>query len=172
MNGKNGDQSMRKRQARPVSELAALVLEPVLARRTGMKLDLLAGWSAIVGPLHADYTRPEKIVWPRRMVEDDPFEPGQLVVACDGARAILFQHELGEVTQKVNMFFGFPAIARIRIVQKPLVQLAPRATLSEPKLDDAGNRKLARLLEGVEHDGLRQALSRLGRGVLSKSRPK
>lgn len=168
MTGDLGQQQRRFAKARPVAELTALVLEPVLARRAGMRIDLLAAWSDIVGPLHAQYTRPEKINWPRRIGDDDPFEPGNLVVACDGARAVLFQHELGEVLSRLNVFFGFSAIARIKIVQKPVARLREPRRRTEPQLDAAGTKKLAVILEGVADEKLRQSLARLGRGVLGR----
>ncbi len=161
----------RPRKARPVSELAALVLEPVIARRAGMKIDLLAGWAQICGPLHAQYTRPEKILWPRQRGDDDPFEPGVLVVACDGARAVLFQHEISQVIERVNSFFGFAAIARIKIVQKPVVQVGNRA----PPRASAGRCGHARsasmqIVADVTDERLRKALAELGRGVLGRAK--
>jgi hypothetical protein len=170
LNGKTGENRGGKRQARPVSELAALVLEPVIARRAGMKIDLLAGWSQIAGPMHADYTRPEKIIWPRQRGDDDPYEPGVLVVACDGARAVLFQHELSQVLERLNIFFGFNAVARIRIVQKPVVQIAPRRSHGLPPIDAASARRIEQIVQGVEDEKLRKSLAELGRGVIGKAR--
>jgi len=68
---------------RSVSEIIGKVLEPVLARRTGMTLDLIKAWPEIVGEEFRETTRPEKINWPRRAHEDDPFKPAVLVVACE-----------------------------------------------------------------------------------------
>ena len=54
------------------------------------------------------------------MHEDDPFEPAVLVIACEGVAALHLQHETGEIISRINAFFGFNAIGRIRIVQKPV----------------------------------------------------
>lgn len=160
----------RPRKARPVSELAALVLEPVIARRAGMKIDLLAGWAQICGPLHAQYTRPEKILWPRQRGDDDPFEPGVLVVACDGARAVLFQHEILQVIERVNLFFGFAAIARIKIVQKPVVHVGNPRRHGLLPVDAATARRVDAIVADVTDERLRKSLAELGRGVLGKAR--
>ena len=66
----------------PVSDLATGILEPVLRKRAGISIGLVQSWEEIVGPRLAGTSRPEKIQWPRRMREDDPFEPAVLVVAC------------------------------------------------------------------------------------------
>ncbi|MCB1463832.1 MAG: DUF721 domain-containing protein [Nitratireductor sp.] len=165
-----GGSKGRRRGAVAVSELAGKVLEPVIARRAGMNLDLVAAWPDIVGAPHGDYTRPEKIVWPRRAHEDDPFEPGALVVACDGARAVLFQHELDQCVERVNAFFGFRAIARIRIVQKPVTRHAAQVRRQAPQPGPKAQARIESIVAGIEDEELRKRLERLGRGVFGASR--
>ena len=156
--------------ARPVADIAAGILEPVIARRAGMTLELVSAWPDIVGEPWGEFTMPEKINWPRRASDDDPFEPATLVVACDGARAILFQHVLGECIERINVFFGFAAIARIRIIQKPVqVRKAPvRREL--PQLDPARAARLKSILGNIDNARLRESLEKLGRGVLGRGK--
>lgn len=167
-----GDSGSKRRRAdaMPVAELAGRVLEPVIARRAGMNLDLVAAWPDIVGPPHGDYTRPEKINWPRRAHEDDPFQPGTLVVACDGARAVLFAHELDQCVERVNAFFGFRAVARIRIVQKPVTRHAPPQRRTAPEPGPEGRARIDAIVAGIEDEELRKRLEKLGRGVFGASR--
>ena len=81
----------------PVSDLASEILDPVLRKRAGISIGLVQSWDEIAGPRLAGHTRPEKIVWPRRMQEDDPFEPATLIIACEGFAALHVQHETGEI---------------------------------------------------------------------------
>ncbi len=81
----------------PVSDLAGGILDPMLRRRTGMSLALVQSWEEIAGPRLAARSRPQKIQWPRRLHEDDPFEPATLVIACEGMAALHLQHETGEI---------------------------------------------------------------------------
>src|SRR5918995_5909807 len=104
----------------PVSDLASEILDPVLRKRAGISVGLVQSWEEIAGPRLAQNTRPEKIQWPRRMHEDDPFEPAVLVIACEGVAALHLQHETGEIINRVNAFLGFRAVGRIKIVQKPV----------------------------------------------------
>ena len=119
-----------------------------------------------VGPRLARSTRPEKIIWPRRLHEDDPFEPAVLVIACEGAAALHLQHETGEIIGRVNAFLGFSAIGRIRIVQKPVTPEAGRPRPTPRPLGEAEKARLAQTVGGIDDDGLRAALERLGATIL------
>ena len=153
----------------PVSDLASGILDPVLRRRAGITVGLVQSWDEIAGGRLSATTRPERIVWPRRMHEDDPFQPGTLVVACEGMAALHLQHETGEVIARVNAFLGFSAIARLKIVQKP-VAAAAKPRPAPRNLSGAQTARLAGIVSGIEDDGLREALARLGRSVMGERR--
>lgn len=170
MGGKKpGDFSHRTGgNARPVAEYAAKVLAPVISRRAAMTVDLLTAWPDIVGDQHAEYTMPEKINWPRRMSDDDPFSPGTLVVRCDGPSAVLIQHESQQLVERVNLFFGFHAIARIRLVQKPVTRMRREKTPQLPEPGPEASRKLDAILSRIDDPQLRARLEKLGRGVMTR----
>ena len=135
-----------------VSDLATEILDPVLRRRAGISIGLVQSWEEIVGPRLAKSSRPEKIQWPRRMADDDPFEPAVLVIACEGVAALHIQHETREIIGRVNAFLGFSAIGRIRIVQKPVAPPSgdpkpmPRALSPEEKT------RLAKIVGKIEDE--------------------
>jgi len=152
---------------RQISEIANSLIDPVLAKRAGIDTLLLGMWDEVVGPDYVDCTRPESIKWPRRHGPDDAFVPGTLTVACEGARALFLAHETDQLIQRLNAVFGFPAVDRVKIVQKPVAkqEKAPR-----PARDLAPEQRgrLDRLLENIEDDKLRRALDRLGKAVLTQ----
>lgn len=154
-------------RARRVADLMPRSLETAIARRAGMNIDLIAAWPGIAGPAYCDCTLPEKIRWPRRASEDDPFRPGQLVVACDGARAVFFQHEIPQILERVNQFFGFHAVAEVRIVQKPVSPNRSRTDRKPPQLDEASTNRLQGILDRIEDPQLRESVRKLGTGVLA-----
>ena len=92
-----------------------------------------------------------------------------LTIACEGARALFLMHQEAELISRVNSFFGFRAISQIRIVQKA-IHVPTRKPKARP-LDGSEKRRLAGMLEDVEDPRLREALERLGAGVISR-RPK
>lgn len=150
----------------PVADLATNILEPVLRKRAGISMGLIQSWEEIVGERLARCSRPEKIAWPRRAHEDDPFEPATLVIACEGVAALHLQHETGEIIGRVNSFLGFNAIGRIRIVQKPVKLREERRKPALRSISHAEASKLSSTVAAIENEGLREALERLGRSVL------
>jgi hypothetical protein len=155
-----------------ISEIANGLIDPVLAKRAGISTLLLGSWDEIAGEEFADCTRPEKIAWPRRaseMTGEGGYQPGVLIIACEGARALFLTHAQGELIQRINGFFGFPAVSQMRIVQKPVSP--PQKTWRKPKpLTGERARHLEELVEGIESDALKAALTRLGTAVLSPQR--
>ncbi|MBP0438817.1 DUF721 domain-containing protein [Tianweitania sediminis] len=158
----------RSYNAKPVSDLSGEILDPVLRKRAGISVGLVQSWEEIVGVKVALQSRPEKILWPRRMHEDDPFQPATLVIACEARAAMHIQHEAGEIIGRINSYLGFPAIGRLRIVQKP-VRNAPAKTKPVLRpLSAAEEAGLDRQLTGIEEESLRQSLEALGRSVLGR----
>jgi hypothetical protein len=164
-----------KRQGRyavPVGDLATSILDPVMRKRAGMSTALLQCWDEIAGERLAANTRPERIAWPRRAHEDDPFEPATLIIACEGAAALRLQHQTAEIINRANAFLGFAAIGRIKIVQKKVVQTVPLEKPSLRALTDGERARVASSVGPITNDALRASLERLGRSVLASRKPK
>lgn len=165
--------AQHRRGVNQISEIANALIDPILARRAGINTLLLGSWEDIAGSEFADCTRPERIRWPKSAADDGVgggFSPGVLTVACEGARALFFMHAQDQVIQRINAFFGFPAVGGIRIVQKPVAN-APRASKPAPLTQERSDRLRAMLAE-VDDPKLRASLERLGRGVLAGRSPR
>ncbi len=165
--GSTGKMPFRAR-AQPLSQLAQVLLDPIIARRSGMTADLVAAWPELAGHAHAPYTLPEKINWPRGGDSQSDFSPGTLVVACEGARSVYFLHELDDCLERVNAYFGFHAIDRIRLVQKPVQQRAHARPRPVPVATGEAAAKLEKVLGEIEDERLRESLRKLGNGVYSR----
>lgn len=163
----------RYRGERQISEVANRLIDPVLAKRAGISTLLLGSWDEIAGIDFSDCTRPEKISWPRRASEmtgeDGGHQPGVLTIACEGARALFLTHAQDELIQRINGFFGFPAVRQIRIVQKPVTPQAKPHRKVRP-LAHAEAKHLDDLVSGIENESLRKALTRLGSAVMGSAK--
>ena len=160
--------TFQRRGAFQIAEAANGLLDPVLQKKAGINTALIGSWDEIAGSDFADCTRPDKITWPRRNAdrhgEAGGMEAGVLTIACEGARALFLAHAQGELIQRINGFFGFPAIRQIRIVQKPVnVQARPRRRLRP--LSASEKTHLEELTADIESEPLKAALDRLGRGI-------
>jgi hypothetical protein len=145
-------------RAKPVAELIGRVLDPVVRKRGLARSELLSWWPDIVGAAYAGHTAPERIKWPRDGTG------ATLVVACDPSLALQLSYETDQVRARINGYLGYPAIAAVRIVQRPIgrMEAAPQAAEPDtpPGLDER--------LRGLD-EGLRGALLTLGRRVFARS---
>jgi hypothetical protein len=138
---------------------------PVFRRRGFAEGAVLTDWPAIVGPHLAARTAPEKVV------PGGPRGEGTLHLRIeDGALALELQHLEPVLVERINGYFGYHAVSRLRFVQGPL----PRPRTPPPRrapapLTPAEQARLQDLLAGVEDDVLRERLESLGRAVLGRA---
>jgi hypothetical protein len=155
----------KRRGALPLSALVGRVIDPVAQQHGFATADLIAAWPDVVGARFASCTRPEKITWPRGEANRD--QPGVLTLKVEGPMAVLVQHEVDQIVQRVNAFLGHGAVGRVRIVQGPVVTRAA-ADNEDAAPDAAASARLEAATSSVSDAGLRAALDRLGKGVLRR----
>ena len=146
-----------------LSALVGRVLDPLSAKRGFANAELIAAWPQIAGPRYAETTQPESIAWPRGPGAQDG---GTLTLRVEPSVALYLQHETGQLLERVNGFLGFAAVRRVRIIQKPLERTPRKRVAEAPVLTVSEEAELEQTVAGIDHDGLRDALKRLGRGVL------
>ena len=112
---------------------------------------------------------PERLKWPRPVehAEDDTQaarkgRPGAtLVLRVDGSQALAVQYGARQLIERINAYFGYAAVAELRIVQAPVGEALPPAK----PLQRARPEPLTNEVAGVADVGLRDALARLGAGI-------
>ncbi|MGB3500428.1 MAG: DciA family protein [Mesorhizobium sp.] len=154
----------------PVGDVATRLLDPVLRRKAGISTALVQSWPEIAGQRIAENSQPERILWPKRARDDDPFEPATLVVACTGIAALHLQHETGELINRINAFLGFGAIGRVRIVQKPIPRFGPAPRPTPRPLTAQEGQRISKVVGMVEDEGLRASLAALGASIARRKR--
>lgn len=131
--------------------------------------DLLTQWPAIVGDSLAQWSEPERIKWPRTVGEARK-QGGTLVIRAVPGRGLDLQHETPRIIDRINAFYGYPAIAAVKIMQGALSR--KKAPLrAAPELNAPQAKALEARLDGVADPQLKDALRRLGKGVLSPRSP-
>ncbi len=130
--------------------------------------DLKSRWREIVGESLAARSEPVKLVKSRT-------GGATLELRVAGPVAALIQHQAPLILDRLNLYLGDGAVARLRIVQGPLTRTAARAAApirrARPPLDAAAERHLADQLAATPDGPLKAALLRLGREVL-RERPR
>ena len=155
---------MNKPRSQPKSlgQLVGKTIADALARQGFASTGVVTHWPEIVGPEIADHAEPMRMIWPRRVHEDDP-EPATLVLRVEGPVALEIQHLSGVIIERVNRFFGWRAVGRIQIRQAPLARRGRKAPPPAP--DPAIVARLAAGMADIADDELRGALARLGAAV-------
>ena len=154
--------SARGFQGRQVGVLLDRVLSPALRRRGFGKIDLLAHWSAIVGPELGALSQPDRI---RRGGPEGPV----LTVRVDGAMALEVQHMAPQIIERINAHFGAGTLARLHIVQGPLPltgKTRGQAPLGKDEIEAA-----RASLDDVKPGRLQSALARLGAQIARQRNP-
>lgn len=166
--GQGTEGQSRDRRARGPSALARFVprlTRPALRGFAKAEASLLLDWEAIVGPEVAAYTQPLKLAFPTREEKRN----ATLHLRVDPAMALDLQHSGDLLAERVNMYFGYALVARLRLKQGPVRRKAARPPLQVPApLPPARAAGLNRRLSAIDDPGLREALERLGTAVGSK----
>ncbi len=155
-------------QAQPLADLIGEALTPACRKRGSAAADLPMTWPDVVGARYAETTQPETLRWPRH--DEDDYAPATLVVRCEGHVALLFQHDIPQVLERINRFLGWRAVDRIRVIQRPLVHRDKPKTPSIAPLSEEDEEALTIALTDIEAPRLREALQRLGRAAMNDDR--
>jgi len=149
-------------QPKSLGQLVGKTIADALARQGFASTGVVTHWPEIVGAEIADHAEPMRMIWPRRVHEDDP-DPATLVLRVEGPVALEIQHLSGVIIEKVNRFFGFRAVGRIQIRQAPLARREKKKPPPAP--DPEAVARLAAGLGDIADETLRDALARLGASV-------
>ena len=141
---------------RPVSALLPRLTRPAFRRRAPATAQVLADWSAIVGPAIAAVTTPRRL------------SSGTLTIACAGPIAMELQYLSGELMGRINAHLGSQAVTGLRFVQT--TTLAPPVATPPPPPDPSALAAIDAAVADVPESGLREALAALGRAMLSQAK--
>lgn len=130
---------------------------------------LVMDWAAIAGTELAAHTLPERLKWPRggersedgAQSADRGRQGATLVLRVDGARALDVQYKARQIIERINAYFGYAAIAELRIVQAPVGGEPATARVAARPAAEPLTHEVAHIAD----PGLRSALARLGGGV-------
>ena len=141
--------------ARPISELMPEVGRTAFRRFGFIQSSVVTRWPEIVGAAHARVCAPEAIRFPPGEKTD-----GILQLVVVPAHAPLIQHVVPEIMERVNRFFGYKAVAKVKLRQgevKPPPATKPAAPPSlrpiplelGDSLRDIGDPELRAVLESL-----------------------
>jgi hypothetical protein len=131
-----------------------------MAHRRGFaEAAILAEWASIVGPLLSGRCQPVRVDFPRGRAKG-----GTLELHARGGAALELQHLAPQVVERVNAYFGFAAVRRIRLVQgTPPPPRGVTARRSSVPLRPEEENELREMVGSLAEEPLGRALLELGR---------
>ena len=160
----------KRRGIHALATMLPKVTAPIFKKRGFAEAGILTDWPAIVGEHLARHTMPEKIAFPR-----NARSAGTLHIVTESAFAPELQHLEPQVLERINGYFGYFAVARLRIQHGRVVRapLDParragpghKATLSTGGIKGSADPAVRQATAGIADEPLREALERLGSAV-------
>lgn len=173
-NGKGGGKGAAKHAPQHRSgmrSIAALVpglTRQAIGKRGFTTAKVVTDWARIVGPELARQSQPEQLRFAR-----GERDRGTLTIRVDGPLATELMHLEPQVIERINGYFGYNAVARLKLIQAPIRRPGADGPRKPPKppqrpLSAAETESLDARLAHIEDPELRERLHRLGRAVLRR----
>ena len=161
--GKNKPDALRQGRARSAGELVGNVGGAAFRRFGFIQSSIVSRWGEIVGERYAKVSSPESIRFPAGRKSG-----GVLTLVVQGAHAPLMQHLSPLIIERVNRFFGYPAVVKVAFRQgSPLPE--PKET-PRPQLRPVP-KELGEGLREIADPELRACLESLASRIAATSGP-
>jgi hypothetical protein len=151
---------------RRLPDLLSSVLDPAARRRGLAEAKLLTDWPTIVGPALAGRCQPV------RLDRSTGLQGGVLVLHAAGSAGLELQHSELQILERINGFFGYPAVRRLRLIQAPPPR---RRSRPAPRVDRpvsaADELEVRQAVQMIRDPALRTALADLGRALKHRPHP-
>ena len=130
---------------------------------------ILSKWPQIVGSFFAEHSEPDKI---SRLTEDfdefdQPIFKNFLHVRVSPAAAVEFQHYKDTIIEKINSFFGYKAIADLRLQQNFIPKKKYEQSLKSRSFETTDNEKklIKREIKNIKDKELEKSIVNLGLSI-------
>lgn len=130
---KQAAEPARSKRARSVSDLLPLAGGAAFRRFGFVQSSIVSRWREIVGVRYAAVSSPESIRFPVGKKSR-----GVLTLVVEGAHAPMMQHVAPTIIERVNAFFGYPAVERVAFRQGIVQAARVKARRAPPSLGQFG----------------------------------
>ena len=156
------DERPRGGRARSVADMLPDVGRAAFRKFGFVQSSVVSRWHEIVGDRYAGVTAPESIRFP-----PGKRSGGVLNLVVEGAHAPMIQHVVPVIMERVNRFFGYPAVARVQFRQGMVQVARSKARTAPPSLRPIPA-DLGDSLREVADPELRAVLEGLARGLAAR----
>jgi hypothetical protein len=171
---KTGPKTGRGRGFRSAGETARKRLGEAAAGHGFAEPEVLMRWPEVVGERLSGLCVPVKVSYPRTQRLG-----ATLVVRAEGARATEVEHLGPRIIERVNQYYGYRAIDRLKVTQttssggfaEEPARFTGRPPTAPAEPGPVAQARAAEMTSGIQNEALRAALTRMGAHVLSHGEP-
>jgi len=143
----------------------------LLGKNGVMQLELAENWEEIIGADLAKYALVQKISFNK----DERTNGTLVLLVLGGAFALEIENKKAVILQKINTFFGYEALTKIKIKQTADSDnfLLNKNVYDKPKkslVSEEQKTYITELTEGVNNESLRLRLERIGYAILNNKK--
>ena len=150
----------------PLTKEVQAIAKPILGTRGFAEVDILSSWEDMVGRDLAKGVIPEKLTFTANTRTNGTLH----VRSAGGAFAMLFEHQKSRVIERINGFFGYPAVSAIKIRQGAL-KLSAQNNPIKRSLSSKEEKELQARIASISDPELREQAYRIGKEILLKNTP-
>ena len=147
-------------QARAISELMPQIGRTAFRKFGFVQSSVVTRWPEIVGERHARVCTPEAIRFPPGEKSN-----GILQLVVIAAHAPLISHVIPEIIERVNRFFGYNAVGRVKLRQGEVKPPPAQGTTTAPPSLRPIPMELGESLRDIGDPELRTVLESLARSL-------
>ena len=150
---------------RPIGPKVRLAARPLFQKRGLAEGDVALRWTEIVGDTLAQLSSPMRLSGGPKSGQwaNQGQQGGVLTVRVAGAAAPEISHLTPQIIERVNVFYGYRAVDRLKIEQGPLPRVARKVQKRLRSLSDSEKKELEASLSGIKSAELKDRLAHLGR---------
>jgi hypothetical protein len=169
---------------RPISDLVPGLTKDILGRQGQLFGKMLAEWSHIAGADIAAKTLPLDLKYAKKpgakapnmksgRKAPDKKSQATLHLAVQSAYALELSYQKSLLIERLNMFFGYPAIKDIKMVQQDNIMNNKKRTPAPKRLLTMQEEKaLDEMVGGIQENDLQIALKNLGKALSTRKNAK
>ena len=150
----------------PLTKEVSTLTQNIFGQKGFVSIDLITHWKDIIGSDLAQGVIPMKLTFPQNKRTQGTLH----VRTASGAFALLFEHQKMRVIERVNTYFGYPAIAQISQTQGAIKLKPTPAQEIEWPLGDEEVQDLLQKVNAIENDEVRAQMFELGVSLIQRGK--
>lgn len=147
------------------------LVKQILGKNAFIQIELMENWDEIVGEKLCRYVLPQKVSFNK----DERTNGTLFLMVFGGAYAMEVENNKLNILQKINSFFGYEALNKIKIMQNNNIEnfLGVKNVADNLKknlVSENEKNYINEMLCDIENENLRLKLESLGKAVLSNKK--